>query len=268
VRLFTPLVPDPSAPLGRANPLARIGAALALMAILFVSVDPVTPAVVLAVLVACVPFTGLSPRTLLARGWPLLVLALVVGVLNAVFGPQLGGGTAQPMGPFEIGPERLRTGLALGLRLLAIALAGLLALASTDPTDLADALVQQLRVSPRFAVGSLAALRLVPIVADEWQTIALARRARGVEAGRSPLEAVRIVAGALLALLVAAVRRATRLAIAMEARGFGSRDCRTIARPVRMRSSDWALVGGGILIAAGAVAASVALGSWRFLFSG
>lgn len=265
MRLLTPLVPDPSAPLARANPLARIGAALALMAVLFVSVDPVTPAIVLVVLVACVPFTGLSPWTLVGRGWPLLVVALAVGVLNTLFGPQIGGDGAPPAGLFEIAPERVATGLALGLRLLAIALAGLLALASTDPTDLADALVQQLRVSPRFTFGSLAALRLVPILADESQTIALARRARGVDAGRSPVAWVRIVAGALLALLVAAVRRATRLAVAIEARGFGSRECRSVARPVRMRGADWALLAGAVASAGAAVTASAALGSWRFL---
>jgi energy-coupling factor transport system permease protein len=152
------------------------------------------------------------------------------------------------------------------MRLLAIALAGVLALATTDPTDLADALQQQARLSPRVAVGALAAVRLMPILVAEWQILRLARRARGMEAGRSPIAAVRLALGMLLALLVSAVRRATRLATAMEARGFGALPCRTIARPMRMRATDWGWIAAAAILGSGAVASSVATGSWRFVF--
>ena len=242
MRRFTPLRPDPRAPLARANPVAKLLAATILMAVLFVGSGPVTPAIVLAGIVACLPFTGLPARALLGRSWPLLLAALVVGVLNVVLAPASQGG-----------PD-LANGLALGLRLLGIALSGVLALATTDPTDLADALQQQAHLPPRLAVGALAAVRTLPIMAVEWQLLGMARRARGVAAGWSPLEALRLVFGKLLALLVGSVRRATRLALAMEARGFGAQPCRTIARPQRMRPGDWAL-----LVTAAALGA-VALG--------
>ena len=93
----------------------------------------------------------------------------------------------------------------------------------------------------------------------------LARRARGV-AGRGPLSAVRVFFGKLLALLIGAVRRATRLATAMEARGFGSRPCRTTAREERVRRSDWVLLAGSATLGMMAVGLSLALGTWRFLF--
>ena len=48
VRLFTPLRPNPNALLARANPVAKLAAALLLMTVLFLSVDPVTPVVILA----------------------------------------------------------------------------------------------------------------------------------------------------------------------------------------------------------------------------
>ena len=89
----------------------------------------------------------------------------------------------------------------------------------------------------------------------------MARRARGVSAGWSPLAGARLAFGMLLALLVGAVRRAMRLATAMEARGFGSARCRTIARPQRMRLSDWGLIAGSLLLALGAAGLSLALGS-------
>jgi energy-coupling factor transport system permease protein len=146
---------------------------------------------------------------------------------------------------------------------VAIARAGILATATSDPTVMADALVQQARVSPRYAIGVLAALRLLPLLAQEWQTIGMARRARGVEAGRSPVAALRLALGRLMALLVGTIRRASRMALAMEARGFGAMPCRTAARPRRMRAGDWGLMIGAVVLASAAIWISVSLGTWR-----
>jgi energy-coupling factor transport system permease protein len=242
MKRFTPLRPDPRAVLARANPVAKLAAAAVLMAALFVASGPITPALILAGILASLPLAGLGVGTLLLRTWPLLLAAFMVGVLNVLLAPATGGG-----------PD-IETGLALGLRLLGIALSGLLALVSTDPTDLADSLQQQARLSPRLAVGVLAAVRMLPILATEWQLLGMARRARGVSAGWSPFLAARLAFGKLLALLVGAIRRATRLALAMDARGFGGASGRTIARPQRMRVGD-----GGLVLAAVALAA-VALG--------
>ncbi|HEX5579396.1 MAG TPA: energy-coupling factor transporter transmembrane component T [Candidatus Limnocylindria bacterium] len=248
MRLFTPLRPNASAPLARANPVAKLAAALLVFVVLFLSVDPLTPLVVLAGLLAAVPFTGLGWRALLGRTWPILLAAGMVAVFNGI-----AAGAA--------------SGLALGLRVLALAFSGVLAIATTDPTDLTDALIQQLRLSPRFAVGALAAVRLLPVLALEWQTISLARRARGVAAGRNPLVAGQLAFGKLMTLLVGAIRRATRLATAMEARGFGAAECRSVARPRRMTAGDWWLIAAAATLGLAAIGISLALGAWEFLFA-
>ena len=265
MRLFTPLRPDPTAPLAAANPVVKLGAAAVLMAVLFVSVDALTASIVLVGVAGATALSGLSAPTLLRRTWPILVTALSVGVLNAVFaaprgGPQLAVGT------LTVSVEAALAGLGLGLRLAAIAFSGVLAVATTDPTRLADSLVAQLHVSPRYAVGALAAARLLPVMAVEWQILSLARRARGV-AGGGPASSLRVFFGKLLALLIGAVRRGTRLAGAMEARGFGSRPCRTAARAERVRPGDWLLLGGATLLGLAAVGISLAAGTWRFLFA-
>jgi energy-coupling factor transport system permease protein len=247
MRRFTPLRPDPRAPLARANPVAKLGAAGILMAVLFMASGPITPAVVLVAILVSLPLTGLGKGTLLIRTWPLLLAALMVGVLNVVLAP------ASPGGP------NFAAGLALGLRLLGIALSGVIAIATTDPTDLADSLQQQARLSPRLAIGVLAAIRMLPILAVEWQLLGMARRARGVSAGWSPAAAARLAFGKLLALLVGAIRRATRLALAMEARGFGAAPCRTIARTQRMRAADWGLLVAAVALAAAALGIGSAL---------
>lgn len=266
MQLVTPLTADPSAPLARANPVAKLGAALLLMAGMFVSLDGVTALVVLVVVVALLPLGGLPTSILLGRARLLGLAALSIFLANILFAAEQVGPTIVGIGPLRIGAETAVSAAGLGLRILAIAGAGILATVTSQPTDLADSLVQQLHVPPRFAIGVLAALRLLPLMAREWQTIGMARRARGVDAGRNPLAAIGLFGGRLLTLLVGAIRRGSRMAMAMDARGFGATDCRTSARLQRMRGTDWALLLGALVAAAIAIGISIALGTWRPLF--
>jgi len=265
VRIEIALLGDPGAPIARRHPLAKLGAAALLMLALFLAVDVVTPLILLAVLVAAVPVSGLRPTTLLRRASPLLIAGLAIAILNTLFAPHQLGQVVR-IGPVTLGLTTILGGLAVGLRVVGIAVAGVLAQATIEPTDLADALVQHLHAPPRFALGALAAVRMLPILADEWRLIGLARRARGMEAGRNPLAAIRLAAGRLFALLVAAIRRGTRLALAMDARGFGERPCRTVARPRAVGRADWLLLGGALLAGLAATGLSAALGSYRLLF--
>jgi energy-coupling factor transport system permease protein len=249
MRLLQPLVADPSAPLARPHPLAKIGAALVLMLALFVTVDLVTSGVVVAALLVAARFSGLPLRSLAARAVPLLIAAASLGVFNAILS------------------QSLAAGAAIALRVTGISLAGMLAVATIDPTDLADALVEHLHAPSRFVVGALAAFRLFPLFSREWDVLGLARRARGIEADRTLVDRALAFPGRALGLLVAAIRRATRLALAMDARGFGSRDCRTLARPRALTARDGALVTGALALAIGATSLSVALGTWRPLLA-
>lgn len=243
--MLEPLTPDPRAPLADAHPLAKIAAALILMTALFVTVDPVTSALVIIAELFAVPLVGIPPRALARRSVPLIIGAAGIGFFNALVGGSAIGG------------------LAVALRLVGIALAGVVAIASIDPTDLADALVEHLHAPRRFTVGALAAFRLMPLFADEWQTLALARRARGLP-GAGRVTAFRSMT---LSLLVAAIRRATRLAVAMDGRGFAAAGCRTIARPRAIGQRDWLLLTSAVAVAVSATAISVALGSWSFLLT-
>ena len=263
MQLVAPILPDERAALPRANPVAKLAAASVLLLGLFASLDGVTALVILAGLLAVVPVSGLPFGTLVRRSWLVGLTILSIVVFNVLFAAEQLGPIVISAGPIRVGAETLVNGIGLGLRLSAVVLAGILATATTQPTDLADSLVQQLRISPRFAVGGIAALRLLPLLSRDWQMLTMARRARGVDAGRSPFAVVRLFAGLVFAILVAAVRRGTRMALAMEARGLGALPCRSSARIQRMRASDWGWIAGAALLTAGAVAVSMALGTWR-----
>ncbi len=249
MRLLEPLTPDPRASLARAHPLAKIAAALVLMFTLFLTLDPLTPALVLVAESAAVPLIGIAPRALLRRAFPVFAAAIGIGFFNALLSGNVGGG------------------IAIGVRLVGIALAGIVAVASIDPTELADALTEHLHAPARFTIGALAAFRLMPLFADEWDTIALARRARGLDDARGPISRVTGFFAMTQSLLVATIRRGTRLALAMDGRGFADLGYRTLARPRPIVAQDWALIAASFAVAALATAASVALGSWRFFLS-
>jgi energy-coupling factor transport system permease protein len=244
----------PSAPapagLPRANPAAKVVAALLVAVALVPVVDAVTAGAVLAAGLAAVPFARLPGRLLLGLGLPLLLMSASVGLVTLLFG--------------EGGPQEA---LGAALRLPAIALPGMLVGLTSDPTDLADALVQRLRVPERPAMGVLAALRLVPLLAGQWRTLGRARRARGLEAGRNPVAAVTISAGKVFALLVRSIRTGTLLAMAMDARGFGGGQPRGHARTSPWRPADTALVAGTAAVLAAAHGLSLALGTWTPLLA-
>jgi len=237
MRALGPLAHDRSAPLARRHPLARLGTALVLMTGLFLTGGLVGPAIALVCIGIAVIASGLSARALAPRCVPVVLGAAGIGAFNGLVA---GDATA---------------GAAVALRLAAIALAGIVVLATVEPTELADALVQHLHAPPRFAVGALAAMGLLPLFAREWEIRGLARRARGVEADRGTLARLASFPGRTHGLLVAALRRAVALASAMDARGFGSRPCRTIARPRGFRRPDAALLGGSVVLAIVVVAA-------------
>lgn len=247
------LGPAPDVALSRINPVAQLLAIVVVTLALLTTLDLVTPAVVVAAELCLFPAAGLtSPRTIWLRTWPLLLGAVSVGTVNVLLAEN-----AAPL-----------AGAALALRVVGLALPGVLLVASTDPVHLADALTIHWRVPPRFAYGALAALRLAPLLAAEFESARLARRTRGVDAGRNPVAHARLFAGTTFTLLVGALRRGSRLATAMDARGFDSGVPRTNARGSVLHLRDAAFVVGAVGVCAAAIAVSVATGAWAPTLSG
>jgi energy-coupling factor transport system permease protein len=250
-----------TAVLTRANPLAKFAAVVFITAVLALSIDWVSASTALLAEFVLFRLTGLTLRLLWQRGWPLILAAALGGWSTTILAPD-SGRVLFDAGIWSISQGSLELGLGFMLRGLAIALPAILLMSCTDPTDLADALAQKARLPHRFVLGTLAAMRLVGLMAEEWQTIGMARRARGIGSHGSPLQRLRATLGQSFGLLVQAIRRASRLAVTMEARGFGGAQ-RSWARESSFGRIDLWVVLGGLLIAAGALAAAVAAGTWH-----
>lgn len=214
--------------LGRASPLVKLVLALAWLVGLALTMDPGPPLLLAAVAVAGGLTLGRIPPQSLVRGLaPLAAAAASIAVANLLFA----GANTDPastefarIGPLRLTVEAAEAAAALAARVLAIVSVGAVFAQTTDPTRLVDSLVQQARIPERFAYGALAAYQAVPRLGEDLATLRGARRIRGLGGGWHP----RLLVG----LLVRAIRHADQLALAMDARAFGSGP-RTAYRPTR-----------------------------------
>ena len=198
------------------------------------------------------PLFGIRYGTLARRTWPLLASAFGA-VLTLFLLPQTGTRSSPPRWPSSCGCWRSRCPGS-----------------SSSPPPTRPTWPTRSCRTPGSRRGSPSARSprggCVPLLGQEWQQIGYARRARGIDAGRNPLARLRLLASAAFTLLVGAIRRGTRLAAAMDARGFDSGLPRTCARSQPFRRSDAVLIAAATVVAAGAVTASVLTGAFHPLF--
>ena len=234
-----------ASPLGRMSPLVKLAIAVGWFVAL-ASTTRIAPPLVLATIVLALALAvGRVNAVALARAVaPLWLVAASIGMFNAVFAAANTDPAALELariGPLRLTEPGLAAGVGLAARVVAIAAVGATFAQTTDSTRLVDSLVQQARAPERFAYGALAAYQAVPRFAEDLVTLRQARRIRGLRGTLRP----RLLVG----LLVLAIRHGDRMALAMDARGFG-RGERTHYRDVRWTRLDAiaAAVGFAVLV--------------------
>ena len=243
--------------------LAKLAAAAVISLGLIVTLDWVSASVALLLEVALLSWLGLQFSRVSKVLVPLMIAACLAGVTTALYG-RPSGATYAEFALIHISQGSLTLAIATTLRILAIAVPAVVLFASIDPTDLADSLEQHTRLSPRFIVGALVALRLVTLISDDWRQIARARRVRG--RGDEP-RVVQFPKQAF-ALFVLSLRRAEKLAAAMQARGFGGSQRRTWSRTSVFGAADVIVIIIAALVTAAALTAAVITGHFSFVFAG
>lgn len=244
------------------NPVTKLLLALMLSVPLFASIDITSALAAIVLQLLCLPLTGLRLSTVLKRLLPIMIFAPIAGVSMLLYA-EPAGRIYWTFGFATISEDSITLAIAVSLRVIALGLPTILLFGGTDPTELADALAQVARLPSRFVLGILAGTRMLGLFLDDWRTMSLARRARGV----GDRGALRRFFSMAFVLLVFAVRRGSKLALAMEARGFGSGIPRTWSRPSRLHPRDAVALIGGVAIMALALAAAVLVGTFRFVWS-
>jgi len=179
--------------------------------------------------------------------------ALLLGLLQVLFVRQ--GAALVQLGPLTVTAGGLRAGVYIAGRFLSVVLLSYLFVLTTEPNDLAYALMRA-GLPYRYGFALITALRLVPTFEQEGQIVYNAQLARGVRYDvKSPRRFLTLARQFVLPLLVSALGKVDALAVSMEGRCFGKYPTRTFLRQVRATWRDGAAV--GVLV--GGVAA---IGYW------
>lgn len=132
--------------------------------------------------------------------------------------------------------------LAMTIRFLALLSSFSIFFMTTSPDDLGLAL-EQAHVPYTLCFTFTTAVRLVPTMAVDAQTVVDAQRSRGLELDKGNLlKRVRNYIPILIPLIVSAIRRSVELAEALESRGFGTSVKRESMVVLKMKRSDYLVV--------------------------
>lgn len=199
-------------------------------------------------------------------GWlwkRMLPLTIMILILQPFFASPAGGQLIWEWGPLRWTVEGVLVGVVFALRVNGMAFAAAGLLFSTEPTQLVRGLVK-LGLPYEWGLTVSLAIRYLPTTYGLYQSIYEAQQARGWDPGRgSFLRRARNYLPMLVAVMIAALRMADNLGMALAARGFGAnyglpgvspavQGKRTTLRDVHLRPADWFAILGlsGLLVVA------------------
>ena len=132
--------------------------------------------------------------------------------------------------------------VSTALRLVVLMTAFSLFFLTVHPDDFALALIK-LHIPYEFAFAFSMAVRYVPTIATETETIRDAQMSRGLELERGNLlQKVRNYIPILIPIIVSSIRRALQVAESLESRAFGSTATRTSLYELKLRRRDYAMI--------------------------
>lgn len=203
----------------RANPIVKLGVlmSLFLMTVLTHDIDFVMyQAIVFTVCLLIL--SGIRPWQMLLFGLPFIIAFISSSSSMMLFGR--GDIIWWEWGLFRVSEESFYRGLTLGFKGITFAAEGLLFVTTTSSVDLFYGLMQKLRLAPKYAYSFMASIRLLPMVWEEYLVRRQALKIRGVRPIRGVRGALHRAGMYAVPLLAQSIRRAHRVAAAMEAKQF------------------------------------------------
>lgn len=200
------------------------------------------------------------PFKFIVKGLKAVVILLVFTLIFNVF--LTPGEPIFTLGFIKITKEGLRTAAFMGIRLVFLILGSSLMTFTTTPNQLTDGLENVLGPLKKIhvpvhevAMMMSIALRFIPILLEETDKIMKAQQARGAdfESGKM-IQRAKAMIPILVPLFISAFRRASDLAMAMEARCYRGGEGRTKMKPLKYKKVDYLTFGvfaiylGGIIL--------------------
>jgi energy-coupling factor transport system permease protein len=161
-------------------------------------------------------------------------LAAIIFLTNFIFS-FIGAG-------YIVTAKNVENAVAMTLRFIVLVESFSIFFLTTSPDHLGLAL-EQTHIPYEFCFAFTTAVRFVPVLAEEAQTIMDAQKARGLELeGGNFLKRIRNYIPLLIPLIVGSIRRSLELAEAMESRAWGATKNRTNLYVLKMHRGDFMLI--------------------------
>lgn len=186
------------------------------------------------------------PFKFMVRGLKAVMFLLLISVSFNLF--LTDGQVLVRLGFLKITREGIRISCFMGLRLIYLVVGSSIMTLTTTPNELTDGLEKSLgflkvvkvpvhEISMMMSI----ALRFIPILVEETDKIMKAQMARGADFESGNLiQKAKSMVPLLVPLFISAFRRATDLAMAMEARCYRGGEGRTKMKPLHYNRRDYA----------------------------
>ena len=201
------------------NPISKLAWALGVMVLALTFNDPYY----LLALLLSVGLVGLTGRVLkdlsgVMKG--LSIFALILVLLQVIF----------YHGAYQ---EAIALGIAMGLRMMTVVLSFLVFLSTTQYKDIILVLTEKMKLPYDYVFMFMTSLRFVPTFLNEAIQVGYAQQVRGcpIDSG-NPWRKMKAYIAVALPLVLISLKKAERLAIAMETRGYGSNNRTYYKEPI------------------------------------
>lgn len=225
------------------DPRTKLFGTMVFIISLFIA-DNIWGYVVATIVLAAVIRLTKVPFRFIVRGLKAIVILLLISVSFNLF--LTGGQVIAKFWIFKITVEGLRMACFMGVRLIYLVIGSSLMTLTTTPNQLTDGLEKGLGFLKRVGVPvhevsmmMSIALRFIPILVEETDKIMKAQMARGADFETGNLiQKAKAMVPLLVPLFISAFRRATDLAMAMEARCYRGGEGRTKMKPLQYKQRD------------------------------
>lgn len=229
--------------LHRMDPRTKLFGTLVFIVCLFLCDSVPGYALCTVFLILCIRLSKV-PFSFMVRGLKAVIVLLLISMSFNLF--LTDGEVLWRLGFLKVTREGIRMAVFMAMRLVYLVLGSSVMTLTTTPNALTDGMEKGLGFLKRFKVPvheismmMSIALRFIPILIEEADKIMKAQMARGADFESGNLiQKARAMVPLLVPLFVSAFRRATDLAMAMEARCYHGGAGRTKMKPLKYTGVD------------------------------
>ncbi len=228
----------------RLDPRGKIFFGLFLMVLALFTQSALFYSIMIVALITLLRFSKISFGLLLKNIGPFIILVSITAIYHLIFSSRESPEIINLFG-FSLTRGGLEMAVVFSLRVILFVVIAFLMALTIAPSEMAESLVYFIRPLKKFKIPVndigliiFIAMRFIPVLAEEFETIKKAQIIRGVSYSGGLINRAKKSLVLLIPVFQSAIRRADDLAIAIESRGYISGAERSSLRQFRFNWQD------------------------------